>query len=47
MWHESWNVACYMGNFKIMEFLDSKGYWSEINEQAIAYAIKGGQLEGK
>ena len=47
VWHTSWNVACYTGNFKIMEFLESEGYWSEINTQAIAYAIKGGQLKGK
>ena len=45
VWHTSWNVACYTGNFKIMEFLDSNRYWSEINEQAISNAIRAGQLE--
>ena len=38
-------MACYTGNFKVMEFLDSNGYWSEINEQAISNAIRAGQLE--
>ena len=47
VWRTSWNVACYTGNFKIMEFLDSKGYWSEINPEAISCAIRAGQLEGK
>ena len=47
MWRTSWNVACYTGNLKIMEFLDSKGYWSEINPEAISNAIRAGQLEGK
>ena len=45
MWHTSWNVACYTGNFKIMEFLESEGYWSEINEQDISNAIRAGELE--
>merc|ERR1719201_2407958 len=45
VWHTSWNVACYTGNFKIMEFLESEGYWSEINEQAISNAIRAGELE--
>ena len=45
VWHTSWNVACYTGNFEIMEFLDSNGYWSEINTEAISCAIRAGQLE--
>ena len=45
MWHTSWNVACYTGNFKVMEFLDNEGYWSEINSEAISCAIRAGQLE--
>ena len=45
MWHTSWNVACYTGNFKIIEFLDNEGYWSEINSEAISCAIRAGQLE--
>ena len=47
VWHTSWNVACYTGNFKVMEFLDNEGYWSEINTEAISCAIRAGQLKGK
>jgi len=43
----SWNMACFTGNFEVMKFLDRNGYWSEINPQAISFAIKGGQLRGK
>ena len=32
VWHTSWNVACYTGNFEVMEFLDSNGYWSEASD---------------
>ena len=45
VWHTSWNVACYTGNFEVMKFLDSNGYWSEINTEAISCAIRAGQLE--
>ena len=45
VWHTSWNVACYTGNFEVMEFLDNQGYWSEINTEAISCAIRAGQLE--
>ncbi|WZN62677.1 hypothetical protein HKI87_06g42190 [Chloropicon roscoffensis] len=45
VWHTSWNVACYTGNFEVMEFLDNNGYWSEINTEAISCAIRAGQLE--
>ena len=47
MWHTSWNMACFNGDFKTIGFLKRLGAWPAINEQAIAYAIKGGQLRGK
>ena len=47
MWYTSWNMACFNGDFKTIVFLERLGAWPAINEQAIAYAIKGGQLKGK
>ena len=47
MWCTSWNMACFNGDFKAIGFLESVGAWSAINEQAISYAIRGGNLKGK
>ena len=40
-------MACFNGDSKAIGFLESVGAWSAINEQAISYAIRGGNLKGK
>ena len=38
-------MACFTGNFEVMKFLDRNGYWSEINPQAISFAIRADNSE--